>query len=142
MLRSLAPLERPEMPPAVDEVASWSAATHERNLRVALVAARRAGFLDGPAVAAIVVNGECRVVGEGYAWPADSPAAAREAVRCALRGGIGRLAESEVGGLALYATAPVPGPWLEECGGQGLGGVFFGLEVEGEVLLARAANAL
>ncbi len=133
MLRSLEPLERPEVPPAVDDqVAAWSTATHERNLRVAMVAARRAGFRDGPAVAAIVVNGECRVVGEGYAWPEESPNAAREAVRCALCGGWG------AGGLALYVTVPLPGVWVEECRTAPLAGVFFGTEELGEVEVREA----
>lgn len=114
------PGQRPIVP--LDE---WSDATHERNMRMALVTARRARALGADPVGAVLVDGECRVVARGMSLvgPCCDPTAHAE--MSAIRVAAAKLGRHHLRDLILYSTLEPCSMCLAACAWAGLRAVFF-----------------
>ena len=110
------------------DVASWSNATHERNMRSAVNAARRAAFVDEMRVGAVLVDSACRVVASGATLVGllCDPTAHAETI--AIRGAAVKARRPFLRDLVLYTTLEPCSMCFGACVWAELGGVVYGAD--------------
>lgn len=110
------------------DVASWSDATHERNMRLAFNAARRATLGDELRVGAVIVDSACRVVawGSGMTDLLCDPTAHAETI--AIRGAAVKARRTLLRDLVLYTTLEPCSMCFGACVWAELGGVVYGAD--------------
>jgi tRNA(adenine34) deaminase len=110
------------------DVASWSDATHERNMRLAVNAARRAALGDELRVGAVIVDSACRVVAAGSAMTnlLCDPTAHAETV--AIRGAAVKARRPLLRDFVLYTTLEPCSMCFGACVWAELGGVVYGAD--------------
>lgn len=110
------------------DVAFWSDATHERNMRLAVNAARRAALGDELRVGAVIVDSACRVIATGSAMTdlLCDPTAHAETV--AIRGAAVKARRPLLRDFVLYTTLEPCSMCFGACLWAELGGVVYGAD--------------
>lgn len=110
------------------DVASWSNATHERNMRLAVNAACRGAFGDEMRVGAVLVDSVCKVVASGATLVGllCDPTAHAETI--AIRGAAVKARRPFLRDLVLYTTLEPCSMCLGACIWAELGGVVYGAD--------------
>ena len=106
----------------------WSTAEHERHMRVAVEAARRAAANGGAAIGAIVVDGAGAVVAEGHSLVAPDCDPTSHAEMNAIRAAAKALRRFHLPDCTLYTTLEPCSMCLGACTWAGLGEVVFGAD--------------
>ncbi len=111
------------------DVSTWSQATHERNMHMAIKAARRAAYVGGMSVGAVIVDSTCRLVAEGYSLTRQLCDPTAHAETIAIRSAAVKSRRPHLPDMVLYTTFEPCSMCLGACAWANLGGVVFGADV-------------
>jgi tRNA(Arg) A34 adenosine deaminase TadA len=110
------------------DVSTWSQATHERNMHMAIKAARRASYVGGMSVGAVVVDSTCRLVAEGHSLTRELCDPTAHAETIAIRSAAVKSRRPHLPDMVLYTTFEPCSMCLGACAWANLGGVVFGAD--------------
>jgi tRNA(Arg) A34 adenosine deaminase TadA len=110
------------------DASKWSQVWHERNMKMAITAARHSKALGGAAIGAVIVDSSGALVGSGHSLvgPRCDPLAHAETA--AIEAAVKRVGRFHLPDLVLYCTLEPCSMCLGACAWAGLGGVVFGAD--------------
>ncbi len=107
---------------------AWSTETHERNMRLAIKAARVSVGLGGAPIGAVLVDDAGAAVAKGYSLVAPRRDPTAHAEMSAIRLAAGRRGRFHLSDLVLYSTLEPCSMCLGACAWASLGAVVFGAD--------------
>src|SRR6266487_6759970 len=110
------------------DVSTWSQATHERNMHLAIRTARRGFDLGGVLAGAVVVDSSCRLIGEGHSLASQPCDSVAHAEIVAIRSAVVRAGRHHLSDMVLYTTFELCSMCFGACAWANLGGVVYGTE--------------